>query len=195
MNSAKTIEETIEAVCVASPLYRGNRWKQTLAGWVVLALVGALIYLCWNHGWAILGALWALVSREDTLGTVIPALRWFLFLIVCLFAAAIVWEAAAASETRAAVRDGKATDDLLVAIVQNPHIPQSAKAALAREIEEHGYVSAEALGQIAARAKQEAIVQKRQAEIQRAREPHELGPGATAMLNYRQRDEDGHGQG
>ncbi|WP_321874511.1 hypothetical protein [Burkholderia ubonensis] len=183
MNTAKTIKETIEAVCVASPLYRGNRMRRALAGWAMVVVIGAIIYLCWSHGWEVLRGLGALISWKDE--PVIPAVRWFVFLILCLFVAAIVYEAATASETRAAVHDGKATDDLLVAIAQNPHIPQSAKASLAREIEEHGHVSAEALGQIAVRAEREAIVKKRRAEIQRA----QLGPGAAAMLNYRQADE------
>ncbi|WP_321809042.1 hypothetical protein [Burkholderia sp. BCC1993] len=193
MNSAKTIEETIQAVCVASPQYRGNQRMRALAGWAVLALVCAIIYLCWNHGGEIVGALWALLSHQDK--PFIPSAQLFLWLIACLLVAAVVYETTALTERWAAVRDGKATDDLLVAIVQNPHIPQSAKVSLAREIEEHGYVSAEALSQIAERAEREAVVQKRQVDIQRARFAHELGPGATAMLNYLQRDEGGHGQG
>lgn len=187
MNAAKTIEETIQAVCVASPLYRGYRIRRALAGYAVLALVCAVIYLCWHHWGEIVGGLWALVSRKSASWSAAPAAQWFLWLILCLFAAVIVYEALADRKNWPAVRDGKATDDLLVAIVQNPHIQQSAKASLASEIEQHGYVSAAALGEVAARADREAVVKKRQAEIQRAR--FELGPGATAMLNYRQSDE------
>ncbi|KWN83009.1 hypothetical protein [Burkholderia stagnalis] len=194
MDSAKTIEETIQAVCVASPLYGANRRRKVSAVWIAFALVCAVIYLCWNHGGEIVGAVWAFVSaslQDKSAAPAVPgthAAKWLFVLIGCLFAAVLVYEAAEASELRAAVHEGKATDDLLMAIAQNPHIPESAKADLASELNEHGHVSGEALMAIAARAERETTVKKRQAEIQRARLAGQFGPGATAMLHYKQSD-------
>lgn len=187
MNTPKTIQEVVQTVCEASPYYKANQTVQALGRWVALGLVCAIVYLCWLHGSEIVESLWALVVWQEK--PFAPSAGLVVFLVALLFVDATLWEVATAREKWAAVYDGKATDDLLVALVQNPHISRTAKADLAREIEQHGYVSAEALGQVAARAEREAAVQKRQVEIQRARLAHELGPGAQALLNYRNDDD------
>lgn len=183
MNPAKNIEQTVQAVCDAAPGNKVYRRVRTVSVWALRALICAIAYHCWNHGGAIVDSLWGWVSWKGD-RALFPAAHLFLLLVGGAFAAAIAYEVANTEEKKAAVNNGIATDDLLLAIVHNPHIPQSAKASLAREIEEHGFVSEEALGKIAARAERDAVVQQRQAAIRQARNERQLGPGASALLNY-----------
>ncbi|CAM2164649.1 hypothetical protein BLAT2472_170027 [Burkholderia latens] len=184
---AKTIMETMRAVCRAAPRYVLYRTVQTAAVWSAGIMCFTAIYLGWTNGATVGSKLWALLTWQDT--PAVPIMSTIGLLLGAAFVACVIYEVAKAAETRPAISAGNATDDLLLAIVQNPHIPASAKERLASELADNGCVSEAALAKIAVRADMEAEAQRRQAEIESARRSRQLGPGAIAMLNYHRQDD------